>query len=145
MFGVLGHPLDVPLENKLGDFGGEESLAGAERVNSGDEITHRVALQHVTKGARIEHLLNHLRRVMHRKYQNLSTAAAVDDLAGRVESVEPGHADVQQRDVRVEQANFLDGFLSVTGFADHRPAKLRLEKITQTEPNNFVVVCQEQA
>ena len=144
VLGAFGHALDVAPDDELRDLGCEESLAGAQRVNSGNQVAHGVAFQHIAEGAGVEHLLNHLRRVMHGKNQDLGAAATFHDLARRVKSIESRHADIQQGNVGIEQANFLDRVLAIPGFSDDGPAKLRLEKIAQTEPYNFVVVCQEQ-
>ena len=144
MLGVFGEALDVASDDQLGDFGGEEGFAGVDGVDGGDEVAHGVGLQYVAAGAGIDDLLNHFGSVMHRKHEDVGATAVFENLAGGLQAIEAGHADVEKRDVGIEQANSFDGSLAVRSFADDGPAELRLEKIAQTEPDNFVVVCQEQ-
>ena len=141
--GVFGHALDVAFDDELGHFRSEKSFAGADCVDRGDEIAHRIAFQDVAEGAGVEHLANHFGRVMHGKNKNLSAAAAIGKLSRGLQSIKARHADIQQRDIGIKQTYSLDGFLAVTRFAYDRPAKLRLQQIAQPKANNFMVVCQE--
>jgi hypothetical protein len=142
--GLFSHAFDVALDDELGHFGSEKSFAAADGIDSGDEIVHRVAFQDVTERAGIEHLANDFGGVMHGKDEDFGATAAIENLPRGIQSIEARHADVQQGDIGIEQQHSLDGFLAIAGFAHDGPAKLRLKKIAQTEPNNFMVVSEEQ-
>lgn len=144
VLGVIGHALDVAFEYDLGDFGREEGFVGADGVDRGDKIAHGVAFEDVAERARVEHFLNYFGRVMDGENEDLSAGAAIHKLAGRVEPIEYRHADVEQSYVGVQKGNFLDGLFAVACFANHGPTPLRLKEIAQTEPDNFVIVSQEE-
>ena len=124
VLGLIAHALDVAGDDQIGDFGSEEGFAGADGIDGGDEVAHGVALEDVAERAGIDDLLDHFRRVVHGKHEDLGAGAAGDDFASGFEPVEFGHADVEHGDVRIEEKNFVDGVFSVAGFADYRPTEL---------------------
>src|SRR6266849_4245969 len=50
MLGVIAHPLEVPIQNGLRDFGCEKSFVRTQRIHCGDQISHGVGLEHVSPG-----------------------------------------------------------------------------------------------
>jgi pimeloyl-ACP methyl ester carboxylesterase len=144
VLGLIGHALDVAIEYDFGDFVREERFVGADGVDGGDEIAHGVGFENVAERARVEHFLNYFGRVMDGENEDFGAGAAINKLAGRVEPVEHRHANVEQSYVGVQEENFLDGFFAVACFANYGPTKLRFKEIAQAEPDNFVIVSQEE-
>ena len=67
----------------------------------------------------------------------------VDDAAGRVDAVEPGHVDVHDDDVRHERQRDLDGLLAGRSLADDLGVGNRLEQGTEAGPEERVIVGDE--
>ena len=65
---------------------------------------------------------------------------AAGELAGRLDPVEPRHADVHQDDVGTQAAHQLDRLLAVGRLADHFDPRCRVEHAAEARPGDRLVV-----
>src|SRR5205814_4413460 len=63
-----------------------------------------------------------------------------EDLTGSIQPIEVGHADIQQKNIRVQLGSSLHRFASIFGFVANFPAWVLLEQRSNTFPCHFVVI-----
>src|SRR5579859_4032066 len=67
----------------------------------------------------------------------------LQQLARRIQTVQVGHADIDNNDVRIQLKGFLDCFATIAGFAAHFPALVLLKQRAQTSAHDFMIVGQQ--
>ena len=76
----------------------------------------------------------------HAQNEDRTTRVTAFDFLDQLYPASAGHGKVENGDVPVELANELEGFIAVFGFADHFHVVLRGQDLSQTTPNDRVVV-----
>jgi hypothetical protein len=61
-------------------------------------------------------------------------------VAGHLQAIESGHADIQQHDVGVQLIGHLQGLLAVTGLADHAEARDFRQQLAQAAARRRLVI-----
>ena len=128
-----------------GDPGGEVGLALADGVDGGQENAVGVVFQDISAGAGIDNLLNEVVRLVHGEDQDFSGRRGGANTAGGFNTVEKGHTDIEDRNVRLEFGSFVDSVAPVCGFGADLPAGAGFEKGAQASTNHGMIIRDEDA
>jgi len=112
----------------------------AERIHGGDQIAIRIVLQNVSSGACSQNFLDQEFRIVHGQYEDLSARGKFAYLAGRFDSVEQWHPDVEHCHIRFELAGFLYRFPAIGGLCANLPSRMGLDQSTESRSHDVMVI-----
>ena len=119
---------------------GEEHLVVQQGVDRGNEVPLRVRLEYVAAGSCLERLLDKRFGSVHGQHQDPHFRICLENLRGRIQAIQLGHANVEDHDLRTKRSGFLNGFPSVTGLTHYLPIRLRFQKSAQAPTHDRVIV-----
>ena len=123
-----------------GDPGAEDRFAVCDRPDRAKRFVLGRSLQEIAAGAGADGCEHGVVVVVHRHHEHVDVAAAVDDLAGRVDAVEAGHVDVHDDDVRLEGEGRVDSLIAGRCFPDDLGVGYGLQERAQAGPEEWMVV-----
>ena len=92
-------------------------------------------------GAGVESFPDHLIGVGDRQDDDLEMRVMLKELASRVQTVQVGHADVDDDDIRIQLQGLVDRFTAIACLAADLPTLMLFKKCAQAAAHDFVVVC----
>jgi hypothetical protein len=117
----------------------------ANGVDGSDENAVGIVFEDVAACTGIDDLLNEVVGFVHGEDEDFGVGGGLVDAASGFNTVEEGHADVEDGDVGLELGGFVDSLASVSGFGADLPAGARLEEGAQTGTDHSVVISDEDA
>jgi len=128
-----------------GGADGEVGLVLADGIDGGEENTIGVIFQDVAAGPGLNNLLNELVGFVHGEDEDLGVGRDFADAARGVDTIQEGHADVEDSDVGFVLGGFFDGVATVTGFGANLPANARIKESAQAGADDSVIIRDQDA
>jgi hypothetical protein len=64
----------------------------------------------------------------------------IENLAGSIEPIEIGHADIHQGQVGAQLSRFFNCLATIHGFTADFPSRMAFDQRANATPNNFVII-----
>ncbi len=77
---------------------------------------------------------------MHRQNQHLGLRTFLQDVTRGVQSIQLRHADVDDRNVRLELSGFFHGLRASKGFSANLPSSLRFHQRSKPSSDNSMII-----
>ena len=137
----------VAVEEATGHRRRKQRVPARHGPDGGDEVDRRDVLQEEPAGTGAERLDDVLVGVEGRQHQHATRRrdALADELTGRLDAVEGGHADVHDDDVRAAPAGLGDALATVGRLADDLDVILAVEDHPEAGPDELLVVHEQDA
>ena len=107
---------------RSGDASGEVRLVLADGIDSGEENAVGIIFEDVAASTGFDHLLNEVVRLVHGEDEDFGGGRGGTDAASGLDTVEQGHADVEDGHVGFEFCGFFDGVAAVGRFGADFPS-----------------------
>jgi hypothetical protein len=119
---------------------GEKSLAALHSVNCGKQIATGVAFAKKTVRAQTPCFLGNLAMGVDGDNQNLDGRVICKDFAAGIKTADVRHADIQQDQVGLALARFLNDIVAVDGFAADFQIRTVRDQAAQAAADPLVVI-----
>ena len=134
------------LDHAPGDGRRQQRVALGDRPDPVDELLGRDVLEEKPARADPERVVDVLVHVERRQHHDLQPRTVLgQELAGRLDPVDVGHADVHEDDVRSQAPRLRDRLPAVRGFADNFHVLFGIEDHAETRTDEGLIVDDEDA
>jgi hypothetical protein len=124
----------------IGDASGEIRLVLTEGVNGGQENTVGFVLEDVSTSASFDDLLNEFIGLVHGENEDFGFGERFVNAASRLDTVQQGHANIEDENIGLEFGGFFDGFAAVGCFRADFPPFVRFEQRAEAGADDGVVI-----
>ena len=134
------YALDVAADEVLGDFRAEISLATGHGANGLFQLGRVAVFEQVARRPDAHRLEDIFLGGVHGQDDDADLGEFLDDPGGRFQSIEPGHHDVHQDDVRPVDFNLAQRRPAVAGFAHDFNSGKALHQGAESGSHEIMVV-----
>jgi hypothetical protein len=145
MFGSFGRSDGGIIGGDSGNASGEVGFVLAYGIDGGEENAVGIIFEDVTTRAGLNDLLNEIVGFVHGQDKDFGIGGRGTNAASGFDSVEQGHADIQDSDVGLEFGGFVYGIAAVGSFGGDFPAGTGFEESTESGANDGMVVSDQDA
>ncbi len=143
--GIGGIGSEILGSKGRGDAEREVGLVLADSIDGGEENTIGVIFQNVAASPGLDNLLNELVGFVHGEDEDLGVGRDLADAARGVDTIQKGHADVEDSDVWFVLSGLFDGVATVNGFGANLPANARIKESAQAGADDSVIIRDQDA
>ncbi len=133
------------IQQDPGDRRAEKSVTGGYGPDGIVQVLGRAVLQQVTVGTTSHHLQHVVLIVMSGKDKNLHMRNVFLDMTRRFQTIQPGHTDVHQYNIRIQLEGEINREAAIGRFPDNFDPLCKGKQRNKARRTNRVIVCDENA